>query len=457
MVVDLLEWVLAGKRGPTVDPARVALLWPGGSCTYEELNRRVDARARVLAREGVEARVIRPFVASNDVNGIIPLLATWRCGATLVPLNPKLTRVEADVACTTLERAATGAQVILWTSGTAGTPRGVALSFDNLCANTTAVGDRLGSSADDVWLASLSIAHVGGLVLVVRALMTGAAVFAAGAFDVEVASDLIGGQRPSNDGRPSGGVPRPVTHVSLVPTQLLRLLDHRAEGPPPSFRCALIGGAHAPADLVTRALDAGWPISLTYGMTEMTSQVATAPPDRVRAKPGALGKPLEGVELKIDGSGEILVRGATRAIGYVGSDEAIADADGWYHTGDLGHIDDVGDVWVTGRRIDRIVSGGVTVDAVEVEEALRAHPAVADACVVGVSDAEWGEVVGACVVPAEGEFDLDAVDESLRERLSVAKCPRLWCIENELPLNANGKVERERVRSLLEGGRSLQA
>jgi O-succinylbenzoic acid--CoA ligase len=236
---------------------------------------------------------------------------------------------------------------------------------------------------------------------------------------------------------------------------LLRLLEHRSEGPPPSFRCALIGGAHAPADLVVRALDAGWPVALTYGMTEMTSQVATAPPDGVRAKPGALGRPLEGVELKIDEGGEILVRGATLAVGYVGSDEALADADGWYHTGDLGRVDDEGDLWVMGRRDDRIVTGGVTVDALEVEQALRAHPAVADACVVGVSDAQWGEVVGVCVVPADGEFNLDAIDESLRERLSVAKRPRLWSIENELPLNANGKVDRARVKMLLERGRSL--
>jgi len=454
MVVDLLEWVLAGKRGPRVDPARVALVWPGGSCTYEELNRSVDERARALAAEGVDAKAVRPTVASNDVDGIITLLATWRCGATVAPLNPKLTRLEADGARTVLEGVATEAQVILWTSGTAGMPRGVALSFDNLRANTSAVGDRLGSSADDVWLASLSIAHVGGLSLVARALMTGAAVYAAGTFDVAVASRLIDGPRPSNDERPFGGLLCAVTHVSLVPTQLRRLLDHRSEGPPTSFRCALIGGARAPADLVTRALEAGWPISLTYGMTEMTSQVATAPPAHVRSKPGASGKPLEGVELKIDEWGEILARGRTRAIGYVGSDEAIADADGWYHTGDLGHIDDAGDVWVTGRRIDRIVSGGVTVDAVEVEQALRAHPAVADACVVGVTDAEWGEVVGACVVPAEGEFDLDAVDESLRDRMSVAKRPRLWWVENELPLNANGKVERARVKALLERGGS---
>jgi O-succinylbenzoic acid--CoA ligase len=441
MVVDLLQWALVAERGPKVDPARVALLWPGGSWTYGELNRSVDERARALTAEGVDVGAVTPIVAGNDVHGIVTLLATWRCGATVAPLNPKLAHVEADGARAALAGVASGAQVILWTSGTSGVPRGVALSFDNLCASTAAVGDRLGSSVDDVWLASLSIAHVGGLALVTRAFMTGGAVFAPGAFDVELASQLIDG--------------RELTHVSLVPTQLLRLLDHRTEGPPPSFRCALIGGAHAPTDLVARALDAGWPISLTYGMTEMSSQVATSPPAHVRAKQGALGKPLEGVELKIDGGGEILLRGRTRAIGYVGGDEAIADADGWYHTGDLGHVDDDGDLWVTGRRIDRIVSGGVTVDALEVEKALRAHPAVADACVVGVRDAEWGEVIGACVVPVGDEFDLDAVEESLRERLSAAKRPRLWWIEKELPLNANGKVDRARVQALLELGRSL--
>ena len=441
MVVDLLEWTLAAERGPRVDPARVALLWPGGSLTYGELNCSVDEQARVLTAEGVDTGCVCPIVVRNDVHGIVALLATWRCGATVAPLNPRLTRVEADSARETLAGVAAEAQVILWTSGTSGVPRGVALSFDNLCASTAAVSDRLDSSVDDVWLASLSIAHVGGLALVARAFMTGAAVFTPGAFDVEVASQLIDSQQ--------------LTHVSLVPTQLIRLLDHRTEGPPSSFRCALIGGAHAPADLVARALDVGWPISLTYGMTEMSSQVATSPPAHVRAKPGALGKPLEGVELKIDGRREILLRGRTRAIGYVGSDEAIADAEGWYHTGDLGYVDDDGDLWVTGRRIDRILSGGVTVDALEIEETLRLHPAVADACVTGVSDAEWGEVVGACVVPAGDELDLDAVEELLCERLSAAKRPRAWWIEKELPLNANGKVDRARVKALLELSRSL--
>ena len=140
--------------------------------------------------------------------------------------------------------------------------------------------------------------------------------------------------------------------MSLVPTQLLRLMEHRRGAPPPyTFRCALIGGAHAPAELVARAHRAGWPLALTYGATEMCSQATTAPPELTRQKAGTVGPPLKGVEVRIDDHGEILTRGETRAIGYVGvgsgtsvqDPPSLLDTDsGWYHTGDLGHFDEDG-------------------------------------------------------------------------------------------------------------------
>jgi O-succinylbenzoic acid--CoA ligase len=267
---------------------------------------------------------------------------------------------------------------------------------------------------------------------------------------------------------------RAPTRISLVPTQLLRVLEHRANREAPdTLRSVLVGGAHAPVALVERALAAGWPVALTYGATEASSQVATAPPELVRRKPGTVGPPLSGVELLVAANGEILVRGPTRALAYVGeeapsSDGApilaeggavhddvvkgavLADDDGWYHTGDLGRFDEDGDLWITGRRIDRIVSGGVTVDAVEVEEALRAHPTVIDACVVGLADEEWGERIVAWVEPVVGEFDVDAVSADLRTRLGAAKLPRAWYVAGGLPRNANGKVDRAAVRARLE-------
>ena len=124
----------------------------------------------------------------------------------------------------------------------------------------------------------------------------------------------------------------------------------------------------------------------------------------------------------------------------------LVDADGWYATGDLGHLDEEGHLWVTGRRSERIISGGVTVDPREVEAVLRAHPAVVDVCVVGLPDAEWGEKLAAAVVPVEGAFDLEEVDAWSRERLGPPRRPRRWLLLNELPLNANGKVDRATVR-----------
>jgi o-succinylbenzoate---CoA ligase len=298
-----------------------------------------------------------------------------------------------------------------------------------------------------VWLASLSPAHVGGLALVTRALLLGSRLVAVGAFDAAHVSALIDGA-----GRPPGVAG---THVSVVPTQLLRLLDMRGGAPPPpSLRCVLVGGAAAPTSLVARALEAGWPLALTYGLTEATSQVATAPPELVRRKPGTVGRPLTGVELRIAADGEILARGATLASGYVATDDVLLDGDGWLHTGDLGRRDAEGDLWVVGRRIDRIVSGGVTVDAAEVEEAIRAHPAVRDAGVVGIPDEEWGERVAAWVEPLGDHAGADALDVSsldafLRARLSAAKLPRVWHIAPGLPRNANGKLDRGRVREAL--------
>ena len=443
--------VLAAASGR---PEDIALVGPDSLWSYAELGALVDARAAKLRREGDlgerglgEVDGIVPLVVDPDADGVVELLAWWRLGAIPAPLNPRLTEAELEIARAALDdvRPPRGAQVILWTSGTAGRPRGVALSWDNLSESTAIVRERLSLEPSDVWLASLAAAHVGGLALIVRALLLGGCLIAVGGFDVaRVSAMLDGDELPER-------APAP-THLSLVPTQLHRLLEYRRGLSAPSrVKCALIGGAHAPASLVARAHAAGWPIALTYGATEMTSQIATAPPVRVREKPGAVGRPLGGVDVRLSEDGELLTRGATQALGYVGPRAGeLTDDEGWYHTGDLGRVDEDGDLWITGRRIDRIVSGGVTVDAAEVEEAVRAHPCVLDVCVVGVPDPEWGEKVAAWVEPVVGEFELEDVELHVREVLAPAKRPRLWHVAPQIPRNANGKADRRRVRSALE-------
>lgn len=441
MVVDVLAETPAAADA-------VALLSRERAWTYGELDGEVTRRAEALRREGATAGRIVPVTLSPDEEGVLTLLSLWRAGAVVAPLNSKLTEAERAAARAGLEGVTTKAQAVLWTSGTAGRPHGVALGFDAIRASTEGAARRLDLSGVDVWLASLSPAHVGGLVLVARSVLLGATLVAVGPFDAAGTLELMGGR-----GLPAGRGPG-LTHISVVPTQLLRLLDEAGDRPPPqSFRCALVGGAKAPPDLVERALAAGWPIALTYGLTEATSQVATAPPSLTRRKPGTVGRPLDGVEVGLGEGGEILVRGRTLASGYAGpGGEKLIDPDGWHHTGDLGGFDEEGDLWVLGRRTDRIVSGGVTVDAVEVEEALRAHPRVADACVVGVPDAEWGERVSAWVVPLGADLAPEDLDAYLRGVLSAPKRPRAYRMGSELPLNANGKVDRRAVREALGRG-----
>ena len=432
-------------RETRADAEAVALIGSQRAWTYRELDLAVEGRADALRASGCVAGQVLPLVVDADADSVIELLALWRIGATPAPLNAKLTEPEREAARTALEHAPAGAQAILWTSGTAGRPRGVVISFDALGASAHGAAARLELGADDVWLASLSPAHVGGLALITRALLLGSALVAVGPFDVGRTWGLVRGR-----GLPVG-VAVSVTHVSLVPTQLLRLLDASGgEAPPASFRCALVGGAGTPRDLLARALAAGWPVALTYGLTEATSQVATASPAHTRLKPGTVGRPLAGASVRIGEDDEILVRGATLASGYVGQGVgALVDAEGWHHTGDMGRLDGDGDLWVIGRRADRIVSGGVSIDAVEVEEALRSHAAVADACVVGIADAEWGERVAAWIEPAGVAPDLKALDAYLRTRLAAPKLPRRYHVQPHLPRNANGKVDRATVRDVL--------
>jgi O-succinylbenzoic acid--CoA ligase len=210
-----------------------------------------------------------------------------------------------------------------------------------------------------------------------------------------------------------------VTLVSLVPTQLRRLLE-AGEEPGARLRVVLLGGAAATPDLVDRARDAGWPVRETYGLTQACSQVTVD------------GFPLPGVRVSTAPDGEILVEGPTVAGG------------GVLHTGDLGRIEN-GRLAVIGRKSDTIVTGGENVAPAEVEAVLLAHPAVEDAGVFARPDPEWGEAITARVVlraPAEPE-ELRAW---VGERLARFKVPKAILVADELPRTASGKLLRRDLR-----------
>jgi O-succinylbenzoic acid--CoA ligase len=245
---------------------------------------------------------------------------------------------------------------------------------------------------------------------------------------------------------------------------LQRMLDAYPKDPfPASLRLILLGGAAAPLKLLERAASLDLPVALTYGLTETASQVATALPDEVRRKPGSAGKPLlftrvsiqdeKSRELPLGEIGEIVVTGPTVMPGYYRHPEQTG---GTFHTGDLGTLDEDGDLWIVQRRSDLIVSGGENVYPAEVERVLLEHPSVREACVVGIRDEDWGEKVAAALVLQPGAaIEKQEIQDFCRQHLAGYKLPRLIRVLPELPRTGSGKIQRAAVCSLWDSSNEL--
>jgi O-succinylbenzoic acid--CoA ligase len=291
--------------------------------------------------------------------------------------------------------------------------------------------------------------HVGGLSILVRTALAGATAVIQPRFDEHAVVRAIAGER--------------ITHVSMVASMLARVLDAWGEAPcPASLRCVLLGGGPAPDALLGRAWRLGWPVSTTYGLTEACSQVATrragdrAQPmaGRLRALPGleVCVREASGALRPAAAEGEILVRGASVAAGYVGHAAAVSavDAEGWLATGDVGRLDAEGLLEVLDRRDDLIVSGGENVYPAEVESVLLEHAAVVEAAVVGRPDARFGARPVAYWVRRIAHPDVSAssLAAHVRSRLAGFKAPVEFIEVDALPRTAAGKLQRARVRAL---------
>jgi O-succinylbenzoic acid--CoA ligase len=334
------------------------------------------------------------------------------------------------------------AHTLIWTSGSEGAPRPVCLGLSAQLHSARASAQRVSLGRQDGWLASLSLAHVGGLAIPWRTAVVGARlVLGPESFDVERVWAVL------KTGR--------VTHLSIVPAMLRQLLDLSGTGrAPETLRCVLVGGDATPRRLVERALERGWPIATTYGLTEASSQVATAAPELVREKPGTVGPPLDGIQIRIDADDRIQIAGPTVMLGYVGSGSVGTPVrEGWLQTGDLGRLDKEGHLWVTGRSADQIVSGGANVDPREIEAILGSHERVSDVAVVGVPDDVWGERVAAIVatdaLPAIEPASLESeLKRWVEDRLSGPRRPRLWVFVQQLPRTPTGKPDVAALRRL---------
>ena len=306
-------------------------------------------------------------------------------------------------------------QAVIATSGSSGAPKRVVLSRETVLASAAASAARLGGAGP--WLLALPSSYVAGLNVVVRSLVAG--------HRPRVLGDLSLHDTVVDDG-----------YVSLVPTQLHRWLGSPGEARALSrFRAVLVGGGPIDTSLKRRASDAGIRLVATYGMAETCGGCVYD------------GLPLDGVGVALGADGRVRLSGPVLFDGYLDDRAATAEVlvDGWFHTADAGRLDEDGRLHVLGRLDDMVVSGGVNVPTAAVAARLREHPQVQAAEVLGVSDSEWGHRVVAVVV---GDLALDEARAWVGETHPRSWAPREVVVVPELPMLANGKIDRLAVREL---------
>jgi fatty-acyl-CoA synthase len=498
------RWVAFRALIAPDDPA-FTVYGEAATTSYATLDLEASRLASRFAELGVAAGERVAYLGQNERTHLLVALATWRLGATFMPLNYRLPAAELDVILSDAEpyllvagrgyeslgselvyRVGAGgcvatqpgsdlpdllsrldrvprraefaatrpddAAALLYTSGTSGIPKGVIWSFSNIWWAVTTHAQATGGSAADVDLVSGPLVLAGPLFMLLSTWLTGGHIVTMQKFEPERALAAIARHR--------------VTIAATSPL-ILRMLADSPDFPESdlrSIRYLVVGGGPITPELLGRFVARNIRITQGYGMTETAGVGTFLPPELIEAKLGSAGLPLPMTEIKIaaaDGGpaktnepGEILVRAPHVMAGYWhrnGATQEAIDVDGWLHTGDAGRLDADGHLWVIDRIKDMIITGGLNVYAAEVEHVLSRLPEVAEVAVVGLPDERYGELVAAVIV-ARGAGSVPSLEELRdggRSELAGYKLPRRLIVLPELPRNASGKVlKREIVRSL---------
>jgi fatty-acyl-CoA synthase len=464
-----------------------ALRFNGKVISYARLARRTErAAARLAHAWGVGAGERVAYLGWNHVDQITLLFALARLGAVLAPLNTRLAAPEwsgivrdcsprlllhdeafAEAAqalaaqhgiaahsieelCATQvdasapERAAGHAPVLLvYTSGTTGAARGALHTQANLLANMAVAGESIALTATDLVASALPLFHVGGLCIqTLPALYAGAQVILHPRFDAASWLQCVEQERP--------------TLSLMVPATMKAVMEHPQwhNTNLSSLRALWAGSSILPRPLVEAFHARGVPVCNVYGATETGPFSIALPEAHARMHAGSCGWPASGVECKLaspnaDGVGELWIRAPNVAQRYWPNASAV-DAEGWFHTGDLAQRAADGSYTIVGRAKDMVISGGENIYPAEIENLLSQHPSVQDCAVLGLPDAQWGEVVAAAVVLHSGAtWQPQALQDFLSPQLARYKLPRLFMQCTELPKTALGKVQRTVLQARL--------
>ncbi|WP_072690356.1 class I adenylate-forming enzyme family protein [Rhodococcus marinonascens] len=449
----------------------------------------VRAAAAQLSGLGVGQGSVVAVQLVNRVELVVLLFAAWRFGAAVTPVNPNLTDFETahqlrdagavvlvsddrpapdfDGRYLSVGNLATATDVdtdfedavhnpdpnelalLIYTSGTTGSPKGVMLTHANLTAMCESVVTALEITADDHCLLVLPLFHANAIILsTLTPLSVGASTTIAVKFSVDTFFDLVEKHRP--------------TYFSGVPTvyAMLDAVDKDAQSDTSSIRLAIGGAAPMPAELIERIETRyGFPLIEGYGLSEGTCATTINPPEGPR-KPGSVGIPLPGQQVRIVGkvgavlpqgeTGEVVISGPNVMAGYLGKPEETAKTlvDGWLHTGDVGYFDEDGYLMLVDRIKDMIIRGGENLYPKEIETALYRHEDVLEAAVIGLPDPVYGEVPVAYVALRSGSArTVGDLFDVCRKSLSKFKLPVDIITRETLPKNAVGKLDKPALRA----------
>jgi acyl-CoA synthetase (AMP-forming)/AMP-acid ligase II len=469
------------------DPARIAVIVDGRPIDYTELQAAVRQCAASLVAHGVTAGQRVAVVDTGSLLSIATVLGAARIGAAAALMNPALTPPElqglvqnagcADVAVagesyadrvrdagvpTVLTAADLTSPsssdlptddlvdtdddrdaLILFTSGTTGLPKAVGITGRQLTQRIKAMSAPFRAHAKpSVSMLSVPFFHVGGALGVLGSLNSGNTVVVQQRFDAGEWLRLVSAHR--------------VATTFMVPTMLQRIIDHPdfAATDLTSLVAVAYGAAAAPIALVRRAMAALPHVGLAnvFGQTETLGAYTTLMPDDHRdpARAGSVGQPLPGVDVRVvdPETGNDVEPGTVGEL-WVNTTQNVSE--GWLHTGDLARLDSEGYIFPSGRLTDTINRGGEKFGPIEVEDALRSHPAVSDVAVAGIADEELGQRVGAAVV-ARAAVTLEELRSHCRDVIAYFKLPERLAVVDQIPYSETGKINRRQLATLIADG-----
>jgi len=462
-------------------PSAQTIISAEKTMTYKQLFIKSGSIKKHFSEKGVNENDFVGVFGEHTVEFVISILALWKLGAIPVLLNPKVTQNELEdflqsANCNTLvgsedqlkKYSITGlifialpnnlnessdekkkkeiipgkTAAIIFTSGSSDKPKGVKLSFNSFYQSGL-IGDTiLKHSAGDKWLASLPFYHVGGFSILTRALLFSVPVIIPNSIQTD---DLIKSITQFNP-----------TLISFVSTQLKRIVEKRFK-PNPGLKNVLLGGGHISNKLVEDAIKLGWKITKVYGSTETASFVTALSQKDFKSKPGSAGKPIAPNKIKIvdennntvakNISGEVLISSPSLMQGYLNEQDEEETSSEYFHSNDIGFINDDGYLFLESRKSDLIISGGENINPFEVEKEILQHSAIKETAVFTLKSNEWGETVVAAVILEDGinNFKVEELNTYLKNKLAGFKIPKKIFIIKELPKTELGKVEKKKL------------